>query len=407
MHIKNIKSSGKYFILLSTLFAFIGFQGHTQTAYITNQFDNNVSVIDVITNTVTSTIPVDSFPFGVAVSQDGARVYISNIGDGTVSVINTSTNSVFATIQVGDLNGGICVSPDGFEVYVSKTTGQLIIINTGSLIISDSITGIYGNGIIVSPDGSKVYLAGSTVSVVETSNHTIIATIPDIYASGISVNPDGSKVYVTNWSDGTVKIISTATNTVIDTVDVGVHPVALCVSPDGSKIYVSNRDGWDVSVIDTLMNNVSVTIDINDKVHGIDISPDGSKVYVIGVLGNAVNVINTITNTVVDTINIGHQPIAFGKFISSYVPVGIATAENLSEAISIFPNPATDVISLIANNNFAVEKLLLYDATGRLVVEKSMNGASSFDISNLIPTLYIYEVRSTKNKSIYGKLLKQ
>src|SRR5215470_19074287 len=76
-----------------------------QTAYITNQNSNTVSVIDTATDTVSATIPVDFIPFDVAVSPDGSKVYVTNksitfSGPNTVSVIDTETNTVSATITV-------------------------------------------------------------------------------------------------------------------------------------------------------------------------------------------------------------------------------------------------------------------------------------------------------------------
>jgi YVTN family beta-propeller protein len=51
--------------------------GLAQNAYITNATSNNVSVIDTATDMVIATIPVGSFPFGVAVSPDGRKVYVA------------------------------------------------------------------------------------------------------------------------------------------------------------------------------------------------------------------------------------------------------------------------------------------------------------------------------------------
>jgi YVTN family beta-propeller protein len=71
------------------------------SAYVTNGFSNNASVIDTASNTVTTTIPVGSFPLGVAVTPDGAFVYVVNNGSNTVSVIETASNTVTTTIPVG------------------------------------------------------------------------------------------------------------------------------------------------------------------------------------------------------------------------------------------------------------------------------------------------------------------
>ena len=58
-------------------------------AYITNMGSNTVSVIDTATNTVTDTVNVGSYPWGVAVNPKGTKVYVTNVGSATVSVIDT------------------------------------------------------------------------------------------------------------------------------------------------------------------------------------------------------------------------------------------------------------------------------------------------------------------------------
>ena len=55
-------------------------------------------MISTATNTVTATIPVGDGPYGVAVSPDGTLAYVTNYYDNTVSVISTASNTVTATI---------------------------------------------------------------------------------------------------------------------------------------------------------------------------------------------------------------------------------------------------------------------------------------------------------------------
>ena len=63
-------------------------------AYVSNSFDNTVSVIRTSDSTVISTVAVGDWPYGVAVSPDGEYVYVSNSGDDTVSVIRTCDSTV-------------------------------------------------------------------------------------------------------------------------------------------------------------------------------------------------------------------------------------------------------------------------------------------------------------------------
>ena len=60
------------------------------SAYITNQGENTVSVIDTTTNQVINTIKVGLKPVGVTVSAFNRRAYISNVDVQSISVIDTT-----------------------------------------------------------------------------------------------------------------------------------------------------------------------------------------------------------------------------------------------------------------------------------------------------------------------------
>lgn len=248
-------------------------------AYTANAGSNNVSVIDVATNSVTATIPVGSTPQGVTENAAGTRVYVTNNGAGTVSVIDTSTNSVTATISGFSRPAGIAVSPDGTRVYVVNVTSQ-------------------------------------TVSVIDTSTNTITGTAIPVGTAPfrITASPDGSRVYVANQgvspANGTISVISTATATVVDTITVGRGPLVLKSNPAGTLLYVANQVGNTVSVINTPANTIAATITVGSLPQGVAVSPDGSEVYVTNQTSNNVSVIDAATNTVAATIAVGTGPVA-------------------------------------------------------------------------------------------------
>lgn len=71
---------------------------------------NDVSVIDLSTF-ATQRIPAGSGAHGVVVGADGRHVYVTNLYDNTVSVIDVQTRQPMATIQVGAGPNGISVTP--------------------------------------------------------------------------------------------------------------------------------------------------------------------------------------------------------------------------------------------------------------------------------------------------------
>ena len=299
------------------------YQSQTPKAYIPNSGSNNVSVINLLTNTVIGNINVGDKPIGVAVSKDGNRAYVVNQESSNVSVINTHDNTFIGSFPVGSSPIGIAISPNGNIAYTASIDSNLVTVsNTTSMTtIATIATGTSPFFVAITPDGSKVYVTNNSsnnVNVISTSTNTITATIAvGNSPRGIAVSIDGSKVYVVNSGSNNVSVINTSTNTVIATIPVGNFPIGVVASPDGSRVCVSNNTSNTVSIINTTSNTVVLTIPVGTAPRGVSYSNDGSRLYVVNTNSNNVSVINTSINTVSNTIAVGNAPYSVGNFISS------------------------------------------------------------------------------------------
>jgi len=295
-------------------------ENNSTYAYITNGGSNNVSVIDITTNNVTTTVPVGSLPEGVAVSPDGRWVYVANLGSNTVSVIDTTKNNVTATVKVGTKPKGVAITPDGTKVYVTNYgDSTTFVINTSSNTVTARVD-VGNNPFGVAVAGTKAYVTNdndSTVSVIDTSTDTITATVnmENQKPGGIAVTE--TKAYVTSGSTNNVYVIDTATSKVTDTVPVGNNPKGVAVVPDGTKVYVANFDSNNVSVINTSTKTVEATITVGKSPYGVAVTPDGREVYVTNDHENTVSIIDTGNNTVTAAINVGSLPKTLGQFIGT------------------------------------------------------------------------------------------
>lgn len=315
-------------------------------AYITNSKDDTVSVIDTENNTITATIPVGSFPYGVVVSPDGKKAYVTNEFSDTVSVINTTTNNAIATVDAGTGPTGIEITPDGNTIYVVDSGSSTIsVINTDTNNITATVNvGNFPYGIAISPDGKTVYVANSgenTISVIDTDTNNITATV-DVGDTpyGVAVTPTGQKAYVANENSNTVSVIDTATNNVTTTISAGTQPTVIVITPDGTKAYVTNQLGGNISIIDTATDDVTdIIVGVGTGI-GIAITPDGKTVYVTDYAANKVSAIDTETNNVTATVQVGCWPLSLGKFIGpasvKITPVASFTASNTSGIAPLF-----------------------------------------------------------------------
>src|SRR6267143_1623793 len=149
----------------------------------------------------------------------GVLAYVSNNGDNSVSVIDTSTNRPIATVEVGGMPSGVAVTPDGTRVYVTNSGNTTVsVIDTSNNTVVATVEGmLFPFDVAVKPDGTRVYATNSgypTVSVIDTSSNTIVATVPVAgYPHGVAVNPTGTQAYVVTNDSNRVSVIDTSTNT--------------------------------------------------------------------------------------------------------------------------------------------------------------------------------------------------
>ena len=207
------------------------------------------------------------------------------------------------------------------------------------------------------------------VSVIDTINNTITATVPvRSHPFGVVISPDGKKVYVANNAEDNVSVIDTTTKNIIGNVSIGVDPIGyfplgVAVSPDGGKIYVTNtykgcvkkkckgrqhskeeENHFSVHVIDTATNTVTNTVPVGSFPKGITVSPDGKKVYVANSWNDNVSVIDTDINTVTATIPVGRFP--EGIAIN---PTGtkVYVTNSLDDNVCIIDTSTNDVIATV------------------------------------------------------------
>ena len=141
--------------IMAIAFALTCTAASAQNAYIPNQGDGTVSVIDTTNDTVIATVVVGRYPIGVGVSPDGSKVYIGNASDNTVSVINTADNTVIATVGLtGENSRGVSVSPDSSKMYVANSDSYSVsVINAANnTVIATVEVGSGPRGVAVSPN---------------------------------------------------------------------------------------------------------------------------------------------------------------------------------------------------------------------------------------------------------------
>ncbi len=241
----------------------------TDTIYVTNANDNNVSVIDgascnaeVTTgcNRTPPTVAVGGQPVDVSVDESTDTVYVANWGNGagtTVSVIDGAICNARitsgcgrkpASITIGRGPAGVVVDPATDTVYAGTVAPS------GAEAVS-VIDGAACNARITSGCGHKP--RSVRVGTGSTDNNVAFA-----------IDHVTGTLYVANWQDDTLSMIDEVTcNATVTSgcartpavVHVGNGPVGIALDTTNRNAYVASANDNSVTVFDTATCNVKVT----------------------------------------------------------------------------------------------------------------------------------------------------
>src|SRR5205085_280028 len=274
----------------------------------------------------------------------GPLAYVTNERDGTITVIDTATDRVVSTFSVGGRLRGVRVGSDGARVYVAASTPSgknydpkenhvAAVDARGGEVLATYEVGSDPEQLALSADGARIYASNEdagTTSVVDVKTGRTIATLTvGIEPEGCRTSPDGRWVYVTSETSNTVSVIDTRSDRVASTFMVDSRPRDAAFSPDGARAYVTTEIGRTMAVVDTSAHSVVRTIRLPNNANGVKpmgvvVSRDGARVYVATGRGNTVDVVDAKTFDVVAEIPVGQRDRKSTRLNSSHSQISYA-----------------------------------------------------------------------------------
>lgn len=266
----------------------------------------------------------------------GTLLYVPSLNGSTggeVAVINTATNAEVADIQTPTLPGDTVVTPDGSQVWIggghsiyvaSPTTDTVTTTISLDSVVPPTDSGSAGK-IVFDSTGAYAYVLVSDNQAtdlvkISTATDAIVGSVNvGNIAQSLAISPDGSTIYISSQSSDSVSVVDTASLTVSSVIYTGASSgLDIAVSPDGSQVYVAYSQDFngfqsDVVVISAATDTVTTRIPIGayyDVLRGMAFSANGSTLYVPDAATNVVNEVSTATNTVTGTIGGFQSPVA-------------------------------------------------------------------------------------------------
>jgi YVTN family beta-propeller protein len=259
-------------------------------------------------------------PGGIALSPDGAHAYVAlNIAN-TLGVINLATATLQTQIPVGNAPNSVVVSADGHYAYVTNEGGRIA--NPGDFTDTSA-----GTAIVADPNDA--FAITGTVSVVDLTTNTIVATIDvGLHPAGLTIS--GTHLYVTNAYSDSISVIDLNTNKVVNTIGVGVP--------------IPGRNQGDADAADGAVVEAAASLRaFGSGPNGITVV-GGRTAYVTLGQANAIAVID-LSNPFVNPV-VGYIPTAYFPTFISYDAANKQLVIADSKGVGVQESKVTDADTL-------------------------------------------------------------
>jgi YVTN family beta-propeller protein len=192
----------------------------------------------------------------------------------------------------------------------------------------------------ISGDGRFVYVSGdgsSSMSVIDTASDKVVETIEvGSTPHGIALVPDGKTVLVGVHGADRVAFVDVASRAVVGTVAVA-KPHTIAVSPNGKLAYVASQQPGQFAlvVVDLATRAVVRSIALDKPPRDPEVSHDGRFLYITTAGVNALRVIDVASEKVVAEIATGASP-HIGKWFAG-AGVGTIVVQGPGELLLFDP----------------------------------------------------------------------
>lgn len=284
----------------------------TDIAVSTNEKSDSVSVIELKTEKVISTISVGKAPVGVAIDKSLNKAVIGNSKDNTISIIDLEMYKVTSTITVGKEPNGIAIDTFSHRAFVANHKDN-------------------------------------TVSVIDLMTYKMVSVIPvGREPIDVAVDQDLELVVVVNEKDYTLSVIDLSTNKTTGTFSLGKKPLAIDINPETHLAGVANEKDNSVTVID-LQSWETITIAVGKHPVDIAINPLDNRALIVCDEERSLVYVDLDIRSIINTYSLNKLPrgVAVNPFTNA-----AAVVDDRTDSLTLIqlPNPVSVITSIAPDN---------------------------------------------------------
>ena len=291
-------------------------------AYITNEKDNALSVIDISKRKVVKTVDIGQRPRGITMTKDGKLVLICASDDDRVEVRDAETLKLKYHLPSGPDPELFVLSPDDSVLYIANEDDAMVTVvdMNEKMIIDDIPVGVEPEGMGLVGNGSVLVNTSETTNMahfIDTETLEIVENVlVDARPRVAMFTPDDKEVWVSSEIGGTVKVIDPNSKEVTYTIgfeipgvnEESIQPVGVRHTKDGKYTFVALGPANRIAVIDQKSKEVIKYLLVGQRVWQLAFSNDQKTLLSTNGVSNDVSFINVDKLKVEKSVKVGRFP---------------------------------------------------------------------------------------------------
>jgi len=329
------------FLLAFILGGFVNSALEAQSIYVASNGSSEVTVVDLATQSISSSIALSAAPVKIDASPSGNQLAV--VSASSITFIDPNGNAILSSSAIPSSAEirDVAYNADGSVAYtIDQLTTLVTPFNTSSF--AAGTFGFLSSG--TAPVAGAVDPISGTLVVVNNGSGDLATFTPSpLSQTGLNINvgaspqeiaflPGQDIAYVTNFNGNSVSVIDLSERSVrviggtADQANLIANPVGVVANSTGTTVYLVENGTDQVAVIDVASNTVTGRIDVGSDPRGIDITADDAVLAVSNFGDNSISIIDLATSNV-NTVTGIEGPLSLAiAGISNDSPVAAFTA---------------------------------------------------------------------------------
>ena len=296
--------------------------GHALTAYVSNERDNTISVVDLDAGKAVKTIDVGRRPGRITLTKDEKYLLVCASDDDKIQIIDRATLQIVGDLPSGPDPETFVLHQSGHPLYVSNENDNMVTVIDvpARKVIAQIPTGVDTKGLASGPDGETIVNTSETTNMANCNAYAMGRVVANVLGDArpriARFKYDGSEVSVSSELGATVSVIDAVKNMVKSKLSFdiqglraeAIQPVDIRFSKDDAAAFVPLGPANRVAVIDAKTLKVEKYLPVGQPVWRLAFTPDQKYLLTTNGLSNDISVIDVASLKVIRSIQVGRLP---------------------------------------------------------------------------------------------------